>query len=210
LVLGGEALADEQAREGDERVAAGVLLALHRRTVERLVVGEGMRVRADHVRVHQRGTAAGAAPRGRLPQLGQARERIGAVDLAHQQVGEGADEARDAAPRRLHLHRHRDGVTVVLDEVEHRGFADAGRVEALPELAFRGGALAGGAIRYLVVRSLGSESLARYLSWGALRAPQTPDCRIEGELRLRAAHRVEELRAGGGALGDDAPGGAPP
>jgi len=56
--------------------------------------------------VDESGPLAGAAPRGRLAEDGQARQGVAAVDLAHEEVREGAHEPRDAAPGRLDLDRH--------------------------------------------------------------------------------------------------------
>ena len=104
---------------------------------------------------------------------------IAPVDLADEQVGERADELRDAAPRGLHLHRDRDRVAVVLDDVDDRDLAVAGGVEALPELALGRGPVAGRAVDDLVL----------------LLAAQ--------HAGLGAAHGLEELGAGGGGLGHD-------
>ena len=180
--LGQGALVLEVSREQQQRVALGVLRALGGRAVERLVVGQRVRVRPDHVRVHERRSLARAAPGRGLAEHREARERVAAVHLAHQQVRKAAHEPRDAAAGGLHLDRHRDRVAVVLDQVEHRQLQVAGRVQALPELALGGGAVAGRAVDDLV----GGERRRR----GA-RVPGR-----EVEARLGAAHGMQELRAG--------------
>jgi hypothetical protein len=138
-----------------------------------------MRVRTNHLRVDEGGPAAVAAILDRLAHHREAGQRIAAVDLAHEKVRERADELGDAAARRLHLDGDRDRVTVVLDEIDDGDLAIARGVEALPELAFGRGSVARRAV----------DDLARFL--GQLHAG------------LGAAHRLKELRAGGGRLGHD-------
>jgi len=50
----------------------------------------------------------------------------------------------DVAAGGLAFHRDADGVAVVLNEVKHGQALEAGEVEGFPELAFAGGAVAGG------------------------------------------------------------------
>ena len=59
--------------------------------------------------------------------------------------GKAGDELRDVPPGGVHLDRHRDGVAVVLDQVDDRQLEVAGGVERLPELAFARRAVARGA-----------------------------------------------------------------
>ncbi len=61
-------------------------------------------------------------------------EEVAAVGLGDEEAGEGADELRDRAARRVHLDRHRDGVAVVLDDEDHGELLPAGGAERLPEL----------------------------------------------------------------------------
>ena len=148
-------------REGD---AAGSRRASSSRSaaraVDRLVVGERVRVGADDLGVDEGRPAAGTAVGHRLAHDGEAGQRVAAVHLADQQVGERAHQLRDAAARGLHLDRHRDRVAVVLDEVEDGQLAVAGGVEALPELALGGRALAGRAVDDLVLALLAPRSTA--------------------------------------------------
>ena len=143
------------------------------------------------------GALAAPAPGGGLAEDAEARERVAAVDLAHEEMGERADEPRDASPRGLHLDRHRDGIAVVLDQVEDGELPAAGDVEALPELAFRRRPVPGRAVDDLV----GGE-------WGRRRARNV--ARPEVEAGLGAADRLQELGAGRRGLGDDVEAGVAP
>jgi len=131
--------------------------------------------------VHEGRALAGAAPGHRLPQHGQAGQGVAAVDLAHQQVGKGLHEAGDAAPGGLGLHGDGYGIAVVFDHVQDGQPASGGGVEALPELAFRGRAVAPGAVDDLVPLEG--------------RRGRSGDVAVrEIETRFRAAHRLQELR----------------
>ena len=119
----------------------------------------------------------------------QAGQGVAAVHLAHQQVGEGAHQLRDAAAGGLDLDRHRDRVAVVLDEVEDGQLQVGGGVEALPELALGRRAVPGGAVDDLVARERGGRGPGHV-------------ARRQVQAGLRAADRLEELGAGGRGLRD--------
>ncbi len=150
--------------------------------------------------MHQSGAAPGAAPGHGLAQHGQAGQRVAAVHVADEQVREGAHQLGDRPAGGLHLDRHGDGVAVVLDQVEHGQLAVAGRVEALPELALRGGAVAGRAVDHLVLLETARDRAAFWVELGVGQV----------EAGLGAAHGLQELGAGGGGPGDHVqPGVAP-
>ena len=109
-----------------------------------------MRVRTNHLRVHERRTLAGADVCDGLAQRVVAREVVGAVHLVDLQSGEARDHARQIAARRLHFDRRRDRVPVVFDQVEHRQVAGARRVQRFPELALARRSFADGDERDLV------------------------------------------------------------
>ena len=134
-----------------DRIAHRVRLALLRGPVHHLVVGQRVRVRADHVRVHERRSLPLARVVHRALHRRVAREQIAAVDFFHVQTGEGAHELRDRAARRVHLDGDRDRVAVVLDQVDDRQAEVRRRVQRLPELALRRRAVAGGDEHDLVV-----------------------------------------------------------
>src|SRR4029078_9117839 len=102
-----------------------------------------MRVRTNDVRMDERRTFAlagvGYRPLHRLV----AGEQIAAVHFLDVQVGEECAELADAAAGWFHLDGYRDGVAVVLDEVNDRQLEIAGVVERPPELAFARRAIAG-------------------------------------------------------------------
>jgi hypothetical protein len=65
-----------------------------------------------------------------------ARQEVASVDLLDVEPGERRNQLGDRPASGVHLHRDRDRVLVVLDDVDDRELEVAGRVEALPELAF--------------------------------------------------------------------------
>ena len=95
------------------------------------------------------------------------------------QIGKSGDQLRNVAAGGLLLDRHGDRVAVVFDQIDDRQALQAGDVERFPELAFAGGAFAGGDQRDRV------------------------GCRIDPPRGVRAAHRLQELRAGGRGAADD-------
>ena len=124
----------------------GSRLALRRalvgRLVQLLVVRQRVRVRADHLGVHERRALARArVVDGRGHRL-VAGEEVGAVDALDEEAGERGDELRDVAAGRLHFDRDGNRVAVVLDQVDDRELERARGVERLPELPFAGGAFA--------------------------------------------------------------------
>ena len=125
-----------------QRIASRFGLALRRRLVQLLVVGERVRVRPRHRGVHQRRTVAVAGVRHGLAHRPIAGEEVGAVAAEHAQAEEALDDARDVAAGGLHFDRHGDRVAVVFDQIDDRQLALAGGVERFPELAFAGAAFA--------------------------------------------------------------------
>jgi hypothetical protein len=143
LRLGGQALGLEELGERGEGIAAGVRLALRGGSVLGLVVGEGMRIGPDDLRVNEGRALPGATPGRGLAQDPEAGHGVTPVHLADQEVGERAEELGDAPARGLDLDGNGDGVAVVLNEVQDRQAQVGGGVETLPELALGGGAVPG-------------------------------------------------------------------
>ena len=164
---------DQQFGKQQHRVARALGLALGRRTVRPLVVGERMRIRPDHARMHQRRTASLAAVLHGIPHRAIAREKIGAVHLLAEQPRKTRRQRRDTSARRLRFNRNADRVAVVLNQEQHRQARQRSHVQRLPEFAFAGGAVARAdqrhfvALRVLIPRGFG------------------------------APHRLQKLRAGG-------------
>ncbi len=127
-----DAFVEQELLHAPDRIAQRVLVALRFRTVSLFVVRQRMRVGTDHMAVHERRALAGAAIRDRLLHRAVAGERVGAVAFEHQQVGEIAHQAGDAASRGVHLDGHRDGVLVVFADEEHRHLQVAGASSAPP------------------------------------------------------------------------------
>ncbi len=142
-----------------------------------------MGVGAGRVRVQQRRSSPLPAPAHRLLRGSVALQQIRSVTLHDLQAGKAREQARDAAAGRLHLDGDRNRVFVVLDDEQDGQVKVARRVQGLPELAFRGGSVAGGADDDLVVGERG-DVLAE------LRGRTRPQAGFGG------AHRLEELGAG--------------
>ena len=105
----------------------------------------------------------------------------------------------DVAARRLIPDRRRDGVAVVLDEVNHRQLGHGGGVQRLPELALRGGAFAGGDQGDLVgpvLYILELAIIARNFRCGFGMVVEVAAC-------LGAADGLQNLAAGGRGAGED-------
>ena len=150
LRLGRDALLQQPAREGRERIARGIGLALRGGAVVHLVVGQRMRVRADHLGVHQRRPLALTAVVVRLLHRLVGGERVAAIDFLDEEARERRDQLADRATCGVHLDRDRDRVAVVFDQEDHRQLQVAGGVQRLPELALAGGAVTGGDEDHLV------------------------------------------------------------
>ena len=137
-----------------------------------------MGVGADDLGMNEGRAFPHAAIADRLAHGLEARDRIAAVDLEDEEIGERAHQLADAAARGLDLDRNRDRVAVVLHQVDHGQLQVAGGVEAFPELAFGGGAVAGADEDDLVMLERG----------------QRPRL-LHEQARLGAAHGLEELGA---------------
>ena len=172
------------------RIAGRLRLPLRRRLVEPLVVGQRMRVRPDDLGVDERRTLTGASVSDGLPHHPEALGEVGAVDGEDLKGGERPHDPGDVATGGGHLLRDRDGVPVVLHEIDDGQPLAAGRIERLPELAFRRRALTERDVDDFV------GVLARVTA-GDVRQP------LIQPAGLGAADRLQALRAGRAPLGDD-------
>ncbi len=120
--------------------------------------------------------------RRRCAWLSIGREEVGAVDFEREQAREIGQQFGDGAAGRLILDRDGDGVSVVLNQEDNRGVAEAGVVDGFPEFAFAGGAFAGTGDDDAVFAG------------------------VEEAEAFGAADGLHELRAGGGGTGDDVEG----
>ena len=150
FVFGGESFGQQIARERGERITRGIGVTLILRTIEHFVVGERVRVRADHLGVYESRSSALTRIRHGPVERGVRRQKITAVDFFDVEVGERRHELRDRATGGIHFDRHRDRVAVVLHEVHDRQLEIARRVERLPELAFAGRTVTGGHERHVI------------------------------------------------------------
>ncbi len=170
-------LDDQPLRKVHERIALRIGLALRCRPIHHLVVRERVRVGTNHVRVHERGTL----PLSRVVDRARHRrirgDEVAAIHFLDEQSRERCEQLRDVAARRVHLHRHRDRVAVVLDHVHHRQGEIARARDRFPELALARRSLARGDVHDLVLR----EALRDAEQLRALRC-------------LRYPHRLKELR----------------
>ena len=148
--------------------------------VKALVIGKGVGVGANDVRVQKRRTSP--LPNmldrfaGRLVGL----QEIRTVALERQQVWEVLHQRRDAAARRLDVHGDRDRVAVVLDHKEYRERARTSAVQRFPEFAFARRAVADRNVhRFVRVEARGE--LSRFLQPREIKAG------------VRRAHRLQGL-----------------
>jgi hypothetical protein len=141
-ILGGQLLVHQEGCEELQAVLLFLLGSLLFRPVEALVVGQGVGVGPGHLGLHQRRAGALATVLHSPAQGGQGSQGVVAVTFLVVEMGPAFHQPTDGASRRLHLHRDRDGVAVVLDEVEHREAQVAGGVQGLPELSLGGRSLA--------------------------------------------------------------------
>ena len=135
----------------------------------------------------------------RLAQGGVAGHGICPIHLGKMEVGEIGDQSRNVRPRSLHFDRNGNGVLIVLDQKQQRQLAVGCGIQGLPEFALAGSSVAAGDVNDLI--SVKAELLELGVVAGVLL-----DCvGMTGEIaaRLRASHRLQQLRAGGRGAGDD-------
>ncbi len=149
--------------------------------------------------VNERRTLAGANVIDRGLERCIADDGIGAVDFVEMEVGESLDQLADVAARRAHFHRHRNGVLVIFDQVQHGQLQVRRGVQRLPELAFAGGAIAAGDVNHFVAVELYILELA-IIAAGLLRGLRIA---IEIASRFGAAHGLQKLRSRRRRLGHD-------
>ena len=124
-----------------DRVHLALVLELGGQPVLALGVGRRVRVGPGDGGVDEGGAGAGPyVGDGRAGQVAHG-EVVGAVDGVDGEAGEPGDQVGHGR-RRLLGRRHRDGVAVVGHHEQHGQVLGAGGVEALPELALAGRALA--------------------------------------------------------------------
>ncbi|GIU90119.1 MAG: hypothetical protein KatS3mg010_1218 [Acidimicrobiia bacterium] len=158
-LLGREhAARDERVGEDLDRVVLGLVLQLVGGAVLLLVVGERVRVRPRHERVHEARPGAGAHPRDRVGPLAPHLEVVATVHLHDVQAADAAHHLRD---RRGVLVRrpYRYRVPVVGDDVQHGEVQAARGVERLPELPLRRRPLAERHVGHLVAVRVAARQL---------------------------------------------------
>ncbi len=80
----------------------------------------------------------------RFAQCAIGRQQVRTVGFEAGQVRETAEHGRNIATGGLPLHRDRNGITVVLDQKQHRQALQTSRIDSFPELALTGGAFSAG------------------------------------------------------------------
>jgi hypothetical protein len=193
LGLGEVSLREQPLGKRRQRIAGGVRGTFLRRAVHPFIVRQRMRVWADDHRMDQRGAAPGARVRDRTRHRAITRDHVAPVDLLDVQPRERPHELRDRRTRGVDLHRHRDRVAIVLDEVHHRQLEIAGSAQRLPELAFAGRAVAGRDVHDFVLH----EAVGDRKQLGPERG-------------LCAPRRLQELRPRGRRRRDDVERAIPP
>ena len=184
---------EQRAFHQQDGVVLGLVAQLVGPAVLLLVVGQRVRVRTGHGRVHEHRADAGARVGDGVGAFHSDLEVVATVDGHDVQPANPDHHLRDRRGR-LIGRPHRDRVPVVGHHVEHRKVQPGGGAQALPELTFGGGALAERDVGDLVsVRGAAGERTA-------------PD--VAG--RLRTTDRRKALAARATRLGDDVEvGGAP-
>ena len=160
------------------------------RLVQPLVVGQRVRIRPDDLCVNERRAAPLARMGDGLLEHPPAGQEVGPVHRQDQQAGERRHDLREIAARRLDFPRHRDGVAVVLDEIDNRQPLAAGRIQRFPELALGRRAFARRDV----------DDLVRVMASLAIR--DVGDALVESP-GLGAADSLQALRAGRAALRHD-------
>src|SRR6267142_3497208 len=173
--------------------------------IELLVVGERVRVRANHVSMNERRPAALANVVNSFLTRCVAFYRIGAIDFGHVQPWKIAHQFRDAAAGGLHFDGDGNCVAVVFDEIKQRQFFGAGGVERFPEFAFAGGAVAGGNVNNFVAFVMDVLAERGFLG---LRERFRAISIIE--LGFGGTRGLYDLRSGAGRFADDVPFGVTP
>ena len=176
--------------KADQRIAVGVQLAFARRAVMDLVVGQGVAIGPNHVGVNQSRPLSGAGVLRGLREDVEGGEHIAAIHFLNEETGKSGQQLGYGPAGGVDLHRHRDGVAVVLHQEDHRQLQVGRGVERLPELSLTGGPVARGAENHLV-------ALGQLIPvWDAidLRVPQPG---------FGASDSLEELGSGGARGADD-------
>ena len=169
---------DEPLRELRHWIAGRVGFAFGGRAVQRLIIRQRMRVRANHMSVNERWTFPLPRVFHRVVHRIVAGKEVTSVDFFDVQIWEGANELRDIAAGCLHLDGDRDRVAVVLDQVDRRQLQIRRGVQRLPELAFTGLSFTGRYQNHFVAL----KTLGDVQELGAKR-------------RLRASDPLKELRS---------------
>ena len=131
-------------------VAVGLLLASCGGLVKLLVVGKRMRIGARHVRMHQRRALPRPAMFRRALQQRRNSPRDRFRRTPRRAGSDSRDQPRNAASRRLHLHRHGYRPAVIFHQEQHRQALQASGVQRLEEFSLAGHPLAAGDVDDLV------------------------------------------------------------
>ena len=200
LLLIQHAFANQHQRQFRKRIAPRFFLALFRALVEFFVVGERVRIRPRYVRMNQRRPPSLAAILHRILAHRKTFEWIGAVALRHMQPREAPHKFRNAAPGRLHFHRNRNRVPVVLDQIQQRQLLPARHVQRLPELPLARRPVSTRNVNNLIALEVDMLPERRFLR---LRQRLRPPFVIQRS--LRCSHRLHILRPGARGLAYNIP-----
>ena len=190
FLLGRHPLGHQVFRKGKHGIAVGVFIALRRGPVEYFVVRERVAVGPNHVGVNQGRALALPSVLDRLLDDVIGGEWIAAVDLLDKESRESSHQLRDRTAGGVDLDRHRNGVLVVLDQIDDRELEIAGGVEGLPKLALARGTVAGG-------------DEDDFVGLGVLIPIRNLIVLTVSEPGFGGAHRLEELGSGRARRADD-------
>ena len=214
LLPGGRPRRGEPIPQACEWVPVLVRFAFRRRLVVPVLVRERVGEQADQAGLDQGRSLARADVVERFLKGAVGVLVVAAVALEDLQIREAPGERRDGAARGLVFHRHRDGVTVVLDEEQNRQSPERGAVQRLPELPLAGRAVAAAhqddpvSVRR---RRESRDSMPAQVSLRVRRADRVQKLcshatRVDGQAERALREVRRHLPPAGGGIGRRAPG----
>ena len=117
-------------------IARRICFALGGGPVQLFVVRQRMRVWSDNARMNQRRPFPLACEVYSSVERVVTRQQVTAIHFFDEEIRKGTNQLRDAAAGGIYFHRNRDGVAVVLDQIDGRQLEVRGGVERFPEFTF--------------------------------------------------------------------------
>ena len=121
--LAHELLTEQELAKPGYRIPREISLALGTWTIRTVVIRVRMRVKPQHLRVHQCRTLTRPTVFGCRSEGPVTRDGVSSIAHANEKVRKILDQSRDVPSRRLHVDRDADRIAVVLDHEQHRQLA---------------------------------------------------------------------------------------